>query len=458
MAPESPLRDHLLAQNPWWLDPASRGAPTRLVRRGEFAGIRERFLDAGGPQVLLVGPRQVGKTTLLRQVADSLLDDGIAPERVVCFNFQDERLATPAPQVGDVVEAHARAFPGVTRAPRLFLFDEIGQAPRWDVGLKQVHESGTGRVLATDSAALLLAGRRTIAGRYFEQRISFLSQPDFALFRRGLLGATAAEELAASQVLDAYLQRGGFPAHVIVADASVAYEATRQAVETALLLDLTTAASLRQPEQARALFAALAADSGTVFNATQRGEKDLGVPRQTADRWLDILVGTGLLAKLPRWTRSARARGREMPKVYASDPGIVAAFSLSPSPIENDAARGRIVETAAHSHLRLAAGRLGARLTYAETAGEADFVLEGDGGAVVLQVTAGRASNPRDASSAWAVARDIPRSVAAVSSRHPLEHVHEVEGGRVKEVPLWSLFERLVAAQDFAEVIAWLRP
>src|ERR1051325_3520087 len=89
--------DELLAsltkQNPWWSDRSARAAPNAPTRRAAFERILGHFGAANTSTaskrraLLLVGPRQVGKTTLMRQTVDALLDRGVPPTSVIYVDF-----------------------------------------------------------------------------------------------------------------------------------------------------------------------------------------------------------------------------------------------------------------------------------------------------------------------------------------------------------------------------------
>lgn len=95
---ERTLRD----MNPWW-----QGDPVPVVppiRRWAYEPVLGGLRSQLSPAVVLRGPRQVGKSTLLAQVIDSLLSGGIAPKRIFCVQFDDlpelKRLASPMTELG----------------------------------------------------------------------------------------------------------------------------------------------------------------------------------------------------------------------------------------------------------------------------------------------------------------------------------------------------------------------
>ena len=87
------LRD----SNSWWRGERLFGVPP--VRRWAFAPTIKGLRNGLAPVTVLRGPRQVGKTTTLNEIIDTLLDDGVEPRRIFRVQFDDipqlKRLETP---------------------------------------------------------------------------------------------------------------------------------------------------------------------------------------------------------------------------------------------------------------------------------------------------------------------------------------------------------------------------
>lgn len=157
------LEDH----NPWWSGSEARRAVPSVRRDLHGRLLKHVGNESERRALLILGPRQVGKTTLLLQLAEDLLKAGWPPGNLSYFSFDDDRL-TELVSAREIVDF---APVGISpQQPRLFLLDEISRAVNWAAWLKQEVDRGHYRLIATDSAASLLraAGAESGQGRWDE--------------------------------------------------------------------------------------------------------------------------------------------------------------------------------------------------------------------------------------------------------------------------------------------------
>jgi predicted AAA+ superfamily ATPase len=378
--------DLLQDQNPWWRDAAIRRARGYPVRRDLELEILRRVLRIDDRRAtLLLGPRQVGKTVLLLQLADELLEKGWPPQNLTYFDFSDERI-TGEISARDVVDA--QPFGLSPEYPRVFLLDEIRGAGSWDRWLKQAVDAGVGRIVATDSAAgLLRAGAAESGqGRWDEVYIEGLSYREFVRLQGGPGEQDIETTLRrAPNLHERYLALGGFPEHALSEDFPEVRRRLRSDIaERAILRDLSGLGV--DVARIKDLLVYLLQDSGAEFNAEARA-RDLGADARSVRDWARLLADTLLVSPLERFVRNAAAGLRSKSKIFAADPGLVSAFA--PLPVQDPAVRARAFEAAVFRHLREAARELEGRLTYFRHREdlEIDFVLETPGRLVAVEVT-----------------------------------------------------------------------
>lgn len=398
----------LLAQaNPWWSDLRARARPPGLIERPELTALfsdLEDFVGALRAHVLL-GPRQVGKTTIARQVIDRYLDLGWPAGRVLYFDFSSALLTAAVP-IETIVD-QVKPGPG----PRLLVFDEVTHAPHWSQSLKSLVDrsrrespNGGDRILALDSSAGALR-RGAIAdleGRVVEHRIEGL---DYVSFLRRLLEPEETFEILRARLPDPlshYLARGGMPGLSVVSDAQRVRELLRSdLVETAIRRDVAEGG--RDALRIQRLFTFLVRASGSQIKASKVAEGlradggDEKLDPRTVEAWIDLLVQSGLLQRLDPWTKprsrqKAKIQLATTSKLYAFDPGLVTALDPSPRPLDRPGVLGAVFESAVFRHLR----RLRVRGRSIELGflrrkdeDEIDFVLDDGQKAVGIEVTSG---------------------------------------------------------------------
>lgn len=400
----------ILAQNPWWTTPNHRMARSFPGRRLLQPRVVQQLMDPEEHRALVVmGPRQVGKTTLLLQVVDDLLDRGWPAANLTYFDFADDRVTEPI-TVREVTEAEPEGLDPTH--PRVFLLDEVAGVPRWDRWLKQAVDRRIGRIVATDSAASLVreAGRESGPGRWDEVWMEGLSLREFVQLAQPGEGGESLRSLA-PYLLERYLVRGGFPEHAGPSlrdaedDQSVLRRLRTDIVDRALLRDLVRVVD--DPAPVRALFVYLVQSSGAILNVAKRAS-DLGHDPRTVGRWVHLLEDTLLLVGLPRFAQHPAALLRARPKIFAADHGLVNAFALAD--VGEAEVRGRAFETVVHRHLRELARedpRTGLSYYYDGRKLEGDFVVQLPGSTVALEVTSSVKPKPAKLAKLREVARRV---------------------------------------------------
>lgn len=165
--------ENLEFTNPWW-----RGMPgpePQRFRRWAFQEAWQRLHSGVTPAVAIRGPRQVGKTTIQRQIIEQLLlMERVGPERILRVQFDD------VPQMGALrqpIVSLVRWFEkkvlgqpinGMARKgqPVYLLFDEVQNLKSWAAEVKFLVDHATARVLITGSSSLRMTrGQDNLAGR-----------------------------------------------------------------------------------------------------------------------------------------------------------------------------------------------------------------------------------------------------------------------------------------------------
>lgn len=253
------------------------------------------------PVVALLGPRQVGKTTLARLVADEMTKPSV---------YLDLERPSDRAKLGDAELFLSR------QTKRLTILDEVQRMPELfpllrslvDERIRGGEKTGHFLVLGSASRDLLRQSSESLAGR-----ISYLELSPFTL--------DEVERPRRRLDIDRLWLRGGFPDSYLAHDDGQSDEWRGQFVETYLTRDLPQL-GLRLPSELLARFwTMLAHGQGDQLNAA-RLAGSLGVSGNTVRHYLDVLTELFMVRQLRPWSGNSTKRLVKSPKVYVRDSGL----------------------------------------------------------------------------------------------------------------------------------------
>jgi len=363
----------------------------------------ERCL-ARQPATVLLGPRQVGKSTLARAVAarhpGALMLD---------LESEADRAALGQPQL--FLPLHRQ---------RLVVLDEVQHLPGLFAALRPEIDADrrAGRFLLLGSASgeLLRQSAESLAGR-----VAYTE----------LTPVLASEWPRALPALQQLWLRGGYPLSLLAENDEMALHWRLDLIRTLLQRDVP-ALGLRLPaETLRRLWTMLSHLQGQLFNASQLGQALGGQAHTTVTRYLDLLCDLMLVRRLPAFAVNVGKRLVKAPKVYVRDSGLLHALlglasvrDLQGHPVAGASFEGFVLEQVAAAlpaqatlgHYRTAAGA------------EIDIVVEHAGRRLGLEVKF--SASPKPARGFWQARQDLQLHAAAVVApverRYPLAEGVEV--------------------------------
>jgi predicted AAA+ superfamily ATPase len=273
-----------------------------MIDRRIESTLRHR-LSSVVPAAVLLGPRQVGKTTLARRVADSW------PTGAVYLDMErpaDRRRL-------DDADAYLRA-----QAPKLVVIDEIHRVPELFAILRGVIDDrraqgqrfGHFLLLGSASLDLMQQSSESLAGRVTYLDMNPVDGPEAA---------------AAGIEPDALWCRGGFPDSLLAQDDRGSYEWRLDFIRSYLERDVPMFAPRMPSQTLSRLWTMLAHLQGGLLNASQLAAS-LGVASPTVGRYIDLLADLQLVRRLQPWSANVGKRLVKTPKVYVRDSGIAHAL------------------------------------------------------------------------------------------------------------------------------------
>lgn len=253
------------------------------------------------PAVALLGPRQVGKTTLAHAIADKIGNDTLYLD----LERPADRAKLTDPEL--YLEQHEA---------KMVILDEIHRLPglfdvlRGVIDRRRRKGRKVGHFLLLGSASmdLLQQSAETLAGRIAYEELTPFS----------------VDEIPISS-LDQLWSRGGFPDSYLATSDAASYRWRSAFIQTYLERDVPSLGPRIPAETLRRFWQMLAHNQGQLLNAAQLAGS-LGVSGQTVARYLDIMVDLLLVRRLQPWASNAQKRLVKSPKVYVRDSGLTHAL------------------------------------------------------------------------------------------------------------------------------------
>ena len=316
-------------------------APAPLYSRRIEARVAEALTDT--PVVLIAGPRQAGKTTLVRHMADPGLR----------YLTLDDELTLLAAREDPV---------GMIRSLDRVIIDEIQRAPSLLLAIKKTvdEDRRPGRFLLTGSANLMALPTvaDSLAGRMETLTLLPLSQSEMHGTTLNWLDSAFAGRLPkvsvplVGEALVEAVLRGGYPEAVSRGTSRRRTAWARQYIDAIIQRDVRDVASIDRLDQLPRFLRALAQVSGQMCNYTQLGGQ-VGLDHKTAARYVSVFEQMYLLKRVEVWARNRLDRVVKTPKMQFIDSGLLSTLiDLTPAIAMQDRSRfGHVLETFVYGEL-----------------------------------------------------------------------------------------------------------
>lgn len=362
----------LAAFNPWWRTGVVNPAFTKSYRRFAYYEAMKRLNQVDLRRtVVLTGARRVGKTTIQYQMIDTLLKQGIAPQKIVFFSMDHPMLKLS--KLSGILECyHENVY---ANQDAYYFFDEIQYAADWDKWLKTIYDmQPETKVIATGSAspALVKGGIESGAGRWsviqvptlsFYEYCSLIGVGDIELHEA--LRPTAFSVMSQqerTQVMmklssvqnhfNRYLQVGGFPELALSENDLLAQQIMREdVVDKVLKKDLPSLYNIRNATELERIFLYLCYVSSEIVSIEAISKELNGVSRPTVENYIQYLESANLIYQSYPVEMGGKKVLKSSPKIYIADAAIRNAVLMDDNILTNPEEMGKIVETSVYKHV-----------------------------------------------------------------------------------------------------------
>jgi predicted AAA+ superfamily ATPase len=328
------------------------------------------------PQVIAVtGVRRAGKSTLLKQAIDHLVEEGTPPSNILFTNLEHPYFSQYSHDVQYLEKLFEDYLKIANPKGKIYCFlDEIQFFSKWPIFIKAHYEQKGVKFIITGSNSFLMSHEllTLLSGRTLPIEVYPLS---FGELIRARVKIKELTPLALAQHrheirrwLDKFLRFGGFPEVVMLEDDTLVDDILNAYSKTILYQDVASRLNIKKPVDLERLFYYLSSNIGSSF--TYKGLAELfDLTDKTIKEYIEALKAANLLFEVDKFSWSLKHQIRAPKKIYSIDPGMVNAIAFKFS--EN---RGKLFENILYIELK----RRKKEIFYYKTASgyEVDFLTK----------------------------------------------------------------------------------
>jgi predicted AAA+ superfamily ATPase len=289
----------------------------------------------------LVGMRRSGKTWRLFQEITRIKAEGVKPEHILYFNFDDERLLSHAGTGGELLnellETFFRLNPAARRRGAWFFFDEIQDIQGWAPFARRIMDTEKIKLYLTGSSAKLLSAEIATAFRGRSLPLELLPF-SFREYLRHLKMSEKPGPLDRSDyehAFSAYLNSGGFPEALQQDDPAIRIGLLQNYLDMVVLRDVLERHAYTKARGVRELAHTLVSNNGNLVSIKRLTDtlasRNIAMSRETVGQICAHLEDAFLVFFLPIFSYGLQKVRVNPQKVYAIDPGLSFAVSVSAS-------------------------------------------------------------------------------------------------------------------------------
>lgn len=358
--------------NPWWRTPSLiRDESKPQKRLAYYEALRILNHKSIRRFVVLSGVRRVGKTTILYQMMEHLMDEGVPPRNILYVTFDNPILKLI--DVDSVLAIYESLYP--VSGTRYVFFDEIQYTDNWELWMKVIYDSRKEiRLMATGSASPVLerGSAESGTGRWSVLKIPTMSFYEYCrllelevpeLPRNLRISELAGESQAGLGDLmnrfapllnhfNRYLTIGGFPELVLADDDLYAQRMLREdVVDKVIKRDVLSLFHIRSPLLMEKLFLYLCINSTQIFNATTAAKELENISVATIENYIEALEMSNLIYLAKPLDVGSKGALKGKPKIFIADAAIRNAVLMVEDVLAEESELGVMVETAVYKHI-----------------------------------------------------------------------------------------------------------
>ena len=281
--------------------------------------------------ITITGPRRAGKSYLMRQLGQTLIDKEVNKNNLLYVNFEDPRFTNlDTDLMQQIFETYLQRLLPEGKI-YLFLY-EVQEVENWEKWVLMVHELEKAQVIISGSNARLLSRElgTLLTGRHLDITVTPLSFKEFLLFKDIEISSNLEiidQKINLLSLLESYLETGSFP-EVVLIDGK--RELLLTYYEDILTKDLLKRFNVRKPQAMKKLIKFYFSNISSLITYSSSA-KLADITTDTAEKFSGYLESVFMISFLQKFSYKVKEQEKSPRKVYSIDTGLsnVAGFKFS---------------------------------------------------------------------------------------------------------------------------------
>jgi predicted AAA+ superfamily ATPase len=398
--------------------------------------------------LVVMGPRQAGKSTLLKALIKFLLEErGVPGKDVFYFNLDDTRML----EFLDVPEDLMRFVQSFSPERAYIFIDEAQRLKNPGLFLKCIYDLGLNiKLIISGSSSLELKSKifESLTGR----KIVFHLFPfDFGEFLRAKSFFTEFKGIdnwndlvfqdrlfgdSLSKYLGEYVTYGGYPRVVLEKDLHKKKELLWEIYSSYVEKDIVNFLKIELPDKFDNLVKVLAGQIGSLVNIHEL-TNTVALNRLTIEKYISILKATFVVSMVSPFCRNIRSEISKMPKIYFNDTGLRNSVIDSFGEVNVRPDKGEVLENFVYTQIEGSKLFRNTRFWRTKTGAEVDFVVEFQKGIIGFEVKAGSFIKPSFSRPLRHFVRDYQPEKVIILNKN---YLHRSENEKLIFLPCYWIF------------------
>ncbi len=387
--------------------------------------------------ITIYGPRRSGKSFYFFYLIQELIKQGIAKEKILYLNFEDDRvLPLTYKELHLILEAYFELYPENKKEKIFLFFDEIQNIKNWEIFIRRIYDKEKVQIFITGSSSKLLSREiaTSLRGRTLSYSLFPLNFREFLSFKGEKLKRDfqyTSQRFKVKKLLKEFIEWGGFPEVALQKDLVLRKKILEEYFDLLVYRDLVDRFSLDNVDLLKDILKYLFTNFTSTFSVNSYynlTKQKLPVSRETISLYLSYIRESLHFFLIPKFSYSLKVQKVNPKKIVCLDNGLrnIISFRFSQD-------KGKLVENLIGLDL-IKRGET----FYWDNKQEVDFIRKEKEGLTAINVCYSNLIKDREVNSLLEFQENFKGVKKKIIITEDREREENIKGKKIKFIPVWK--------------------